>query len=212
MAIPRPNTNHIYVIAYNRKVFLDQTPDMYQRPDLQLNNIIDKLTATLRQDGYDIADKVFMDGYSAGGMFTQRYALLHPDRLMAVAGGQCGGSLTVPDMAYDWPVGIRDFEKLTGSAFNENEYRKLPQLYYIGDLDNMNSTAHLGNPDVFTDAQIMTLFRLYGKEDPERLQNQVNQMNDLGFTNVFFTRYPGIKHEYTTQMIATLFQFFEEYR
>jgi len=210
--IPRPKTNHIYVIAYNRKVFLTTTPAMYQRPDLELNKMIDKLTTILRQDGYNVADKVFMDGYSAGGMFAQRYALLHPERLMAIAGGQCGGSLTVPDMAYDWPIGIRDFEKLTGDAFNDTDYRLIPQLFYIGDLDNKNSTVELGNPDVFTNDQIMTLFNVFGREDPKRLQTQVDHINTLGFTNVFFNLYPGIKHEITNQMIEDTFKFFEKYR
>ena len=164
------------------------------------------LISMLRHDGYNVADKVFMDGYSAGGMFAQRYALLHPERLMAVAGGQCGGSITVPDVNYDWPVGIRDFEDLTGVPFNQATYEKLPQLYYIGDLDNKNSTAHIGNPDVFTDAQIMSLFNLFGEEDPERLQNQVIHLKTLGYTNVYFKLYPGIRHEVTKQMIEEVFE------
>ena len=210
--IPRPQTNHIYVIAYNRAVFLNNTPAMYQRPDMQLNLMVDKLTSILQQDGYYPGEKVFLDGYSAGCMFAQRYALLHPDRLMAVAGGQCGGSITLADTNYAWPVGIQDFEQLTGEQFNFSEYEELPQFYYIGSLDNNNSAVLFGNPDVYTDAQIMNLYGLFGREDPERLENQVQHLNSLGYTNVQFKLYPAIQHVITPQMIKDTFNFFENYR
>jgi len=214
LAIPRPlNPEHIYVIAFYRKVFLPSTSPLYQSPDLVLNRMIENLIATLRQDGYsNVSDKVFMDGYSAGAMFAQRYALLHPDRLMAIAAGQCGGSFTAPDIAYDWPIGIKDIEKLSGFKFKENEYRKLPQLIYIGEQDTNNSTVLFGNPDVFTEAQIMKLFNLFGRDDPERLQSQVEHTNKLGFTNVFFKLYPGITHVFTDRMVEDTFEFFDEYR
>jgi hypothetical protein len=212
LAIPRPETNHIYVIAYNRKVFLPATLPVYQRPDLELNKMIDQLIDILRQDRYDVEEKVFIDGYSAGCMFAQRYALLHPDRLIALAGGQCGGSLTLPDPNYDWPVGIQDYEQLTSSIFDDVEYKKLPQLFYIGDLDNKNSTVQVGNTDVFSYSQILTLFSNFGEQDPQRLENQVKQMNLLGFSNVYFKLYPGVGHEYNDQMINDTFEFFDKFR
>ncbi|MHC1782584.1 MAG: hypothetical protein AB9891_07470 [Anaerolineaceae bacterium] len=210
LAIPRPKTNHIYVIAYNPRVFLDQTPAMYQRPDLQLNKMIAHLSNLLRADGYDVSEKVFIDGYSAGCMFAQRYAILNPEGVKAVAGGQCGGSLTLPDPKYNWPVGIRDFEKLTGKTFNETAYREIPQFFYIGDLDINNSTAHIGNVDVFTEGQINILFSLFGNQDPVRIGNQVKYMNEMGYTNVYFTLYPGVKHEMTKQMRRDSFDFFNQ--
>ena len=104
-----------------------------QRPDLKVNLMIDELIRMLRADGYNVDDKVFIHDFSAGAMFAQRYCLLHPERVHAIAAGSCDGSLTVPGSNYngtdmDWAVGINDFQSLLGYSFNMSDYQQVPQF------------------------------------------------------------------------------------
>jgi hypothetical protein len=134
--IPRPATNPVYAVAFDWKVFLDSTDPFCQTPDLKVNLMIDQFVNDLRNDGYNVDDKVFVDGFSAGAMFAQRYALLHPERVHAIAAGQCGGAMTLAGSIYtdtvaaqmDWPVGVYDFPSLVGREFNQDAYRQIAQF------------------------------------------------------------------------------------
>ncbi len=77
-----------------------------------------------------------LEGFSLGGMFAQRYALLRPERVQAVSAGHCGGTLILPQSTYNetvmnWPVGVSKFESLVGQPFNEEVYKQIPQYIYV---------------------------------------------------------------------------------
>ena len=215
--IPRPATNHVYAVAFDWKVFLDSTDPFCQKPDVKVNLMIDKLTSDLRSDGYDVHDKVFVDGFSAGAMFAQRYTLLHPERVQAIAAGQCGGAMTLPESSYngtqmDWPVGVNDFLSLVGCEFDQNAYRQVPQFIYIGDQDTNNSTLW-GTGELWrTQSQIDFLNNTFGDTDPVRLENQVNYLNSIGYDNITFTEYVGVGHQFTSEMINDFLAFFSAHR
>lgn len=217
-AIPRRvNSGGAYTISLDRESLLDPA-DFDQRPDLKVNLMIDELIGMLRADGYNMHDKVFIEGFSAGAMFAQRYVLLHPERVQAIAAGQCGGSLTVPGSNYNgkdmnWPVGINDFQSLVGNEFNLSGYLHVPQFIYIGDQDNHvnNSTVSGDGSDLFTGEQIEFLNDTFGDSDPVRLENQADYINEIG-GNVEFKLYPGIGHNYTSEMIDDSFTFFSQFK
>ena len=161
---------------------------------------------------------MLIEGFSAGAMFAQRYCLLHPERVQAIAAGQCGGSLTVPADNYngtdmDWPVGINDFQHLTGSGFNLNEYQQIPQFIYIGDQDTKSSTVYwtFDAGGIFTQSQIDFLNKSFGDSDPVRLENQCNYMTEIG-CNIEFKLYPGVGHQYTSGMVDDIFKFFAQHK
>lgn len=214
--IPRPQTHHVYAVAFDWKVFLPDSDPFVQRPDHKTLQMIDALSGDLRLDGYDVQDKVFIEGFSAAGMFAQRFALLHPDRVQAIAAGQAGGSLILPIATYrktrlTWPVGIYDFSALTGSDFDEAEYRRIPQLVFIGDLDTKNSTLW-GTGELWrTQSQIDILNSFFGSSDPVRLRNQCALMQSLGY-EVTFVEYEGVAHAYTSAMRTAVFDFFDKHR
>ena len=58
-----------------------------ERVDLQLLAMIDDAIALLRRHELAVEDDVFMHGFSASGTFTNRFAVLHPARVRAVASG-----------------------------------------------------------------------------------------------------------------------------
>lgn len=212
--IPRPETEYVYVVAFSWKVFLSETDPFCQRPDVKLNLMIDRLIQALRDEGYDVDEKVLLDGFSAGATFAQRYTLLHPERVRAVAAGHCGGAATLPESLYDgydmdWPVGTHDFAELVGDAFDQQTYKDVPQLYYIGDLDTNNSTLW-GIGELWrTWDQIDFLNATFGESDPVRLQGQSAYMRSLGY-NVTFNMYPGVGHQWTDEMIQDTFDFFRK--
>jgi pimeloyl-ACP methyl ester carboxylesterase len=215
-AIPRPETNHVYAVGFDWKVFLQSSDPFCQRPDFKVNQMIDQFTADLRDLGYNVQDRVFIDGFSAGGMFGQRYTLLHPERVQAVAAGHCGGELTLAEASYDgtvmdWPVGINDFHTLVGREFNRDAYREVPQLVFIGDEDT--NTTLWGTGELWrTQSQIDFLIGTFGATPPVRLENQVKYLNNLGYSSIVFKIYPGVTHQYTSEMVADALAFFDAHR
>lgn len=215
--IPRPASTDVYAIAFDWRVFLDSTDAFLQRPDQKLNRMIDQLVSDLQSDGYNVDTKVFVEGFSAGGMFAQKYAMLHPARVKAIAAGQCGGWITLPESAFDstamdWPVGIHDFTSLTGYEFEQVSYRQLPQFIYIGDEDTLNSHVYPGSSWQST-SQIDFLNTTFGYTDPIRLENQAAFLHGLDYDSITFHNYPGIGHEHLSQvLIDAVFAFFDDVR
>ena len=217
--IPRSATPHIYSVAFDLHSFSDWVDPFYQRADLKVNLMIDQLLYTLRVDGYNMADKVFIEGFSAGGMFAQRYALLHPDRVQAIAAGHCGGNFTLPEETYNgeplnWPVGINNYESLVGYEFDRSEYKKIPQFIYIGGLDTENSIVwpyEWGPQSMWeSTSQLYFLNEVFGNSDPIRLENEITFLNELGYDNIIFEIDPQISHYKSGDMFYKYHKFLRE--
>jgi predicted esterase len=190
-----------------------------RRPDLKVSMMIDRFTKTLRDHGYDVDSRVFVNGFSAGGMFAQRYALLHPERVLAVAAGQCGGFMTLPEAFHgdtmihemDWPLGVHDLETLVGYGFNNEAYRSVAQFIFVGDQDTANSTVGRPGEVIRTQSQIDFLGGTFGDHDPARLENQVRYLIDREY-DVTFRLYTGVGHRFTREMWEEMLSFFDRIR
>lgn len=210
--IPRSaSSTDTYTVSLDRESL--ESNGFNYRADLKLNKMLDKLISDLSGSGYNVSSKIYIEGFSAGAMFSQRYALLHPERVLGVAAGQAGGSITLPVAAYNgqampWPLGVADMENLVGYPLNEEEYNKVHQLVYIGNLDVNNSTVEFGNGDLFTDDQIQFLNDNFGTTDPVRLQNQSYYAESVG-ADIEFALYDGVMHTQTDAMYNDIFNFFE---
>ena len=205
-----------YPVAFDVTSFLDSTPSFYQRADLEVNLMIDKLLSDLRTDGYKMSDKVFIEGFSAGGMFAQRYTLLHPERVQAIAAGHCGGTFTLPESSYngvqiDWPVGINDFFSLVGNEFDRDAYLQVPQYIYIGDQD---TRITLDGVQVLwrSQSQIFFIQNTFGYYGPEILEKQLGYLNSIGYNNIMFRMYPGVGHKHTSTMLTDSLDFLRAHR
>lgn len=108
----------------------------YPRIDLQIINTIDngknKIT---KETGINVANKIFLNGYSSSGVFAQRFALIHPEIVGRVLIGGASGSIPLPTTDFEYPLGIKDFKQLFGKDFNENEYKKIQFGIYVGELE-----------------------------------------------------------------------------
>ncbi len=108
----------------------------YPRIDLQIINTINDAKSKIEDEtNMKVAEKIFLNGYSSSGVFAQRFALIHPEIVSRVLIGGASGSIPLPVEEFEYPLGTRDFRKLFGKDFDENEYRKIQFAYYVGELE-----------------------------------------------------------------------------
>ena len=222
--IPRRESPHVYPVAFDLNSF-HESDVFYNRSDIKVNAIIDLLLDTLREDGYQVSPKVMIEGFSSGGMFAQRYSLLHPERVKAIAAGHCGGNFTLPFSEFNsqlltWPVGVNNLDALAGIEFDQDSYKNIHQYIFIGENDTgeggttivWNRLHPTWGPQYMWESvsQMEFLHNNFGETDPIRLQNQVNYLNGVGFVNINFKMYPGVPHSITDQMIDDFMEFLAE--
>ena len=105
-----------------------------------------------------------MMGFSASGQFTNRFAILHPERIRAAAAGSPGGWPLAPVSSWqgetlDYHVGIADVASLTGGQLDMAAVRAAPLLLYMGDADTNDSVPF---SDGYDDDQRELVNRLFG--------------------------------------------------
>ena len=195
-AFVRPATDwRIYTHALDRDVLTTARPDL-ARLDLQLLAMIDDARARLAADGLASDPAVLIQGYSASGMFANRFAALHPRRVKAAAAGSPGGWPIAPAVAVAgeplaYPAGVADLDDLTGQPFDLEAWRAVPQLLVMGDLDDNDSLDFTDGWNQEAAAQVDRLFGATPRErwdDAERLYRQAG-------ADARFLLVPGVGHD-----------------
>lgn len=124
-----------YYQQLSRECFTESDRE-YDRCDLLvLESIKDAQKKMESLSGKKISEKIVLNGYSTSGVFAQRFAMIHPDIISKAIIGAAAGSIPIPTEDFDYPLGIRDFEKLFGKKFDEESYRKIQFAYYVGELE-----------------------------------------------------------------------------
>ncbi len=134
---------HIYTHALDRDVLTTKREDL-KRIDLQLIAMIDEARVLLKSEGMESHEKFLIQGFSASGMFANRFTVLHPERVLATVFGSPGGWPIAPVKNYKhfflpYPAGIGDLEALTGKPFDSATYVSIPQLSILGSADDNDS-------------------------------------------------------------------------
>lgn len=143
-AFVRPAVDwHIYTHALDRDALTTQRVDL-ARPDLQLIAMLARARAELAAEGFASDERILIQGFSASGMFANRFTALHPGRVKGAAIGSPGGWPIAPlaevrGLRLDYPAGIADLETLTGSPFDVGRFCAVPQLFVMGSLDDNDS-------------------------------------------------------------------------
>lgn len=203
-----------WVLHFPDYVFTDPKNSPFYRPDLKINSSIDSLQDSLQKDGYDVNEKVFIFGFSIGGLAANRYTLLQPERVQAFAAGGTAGDISMPQDiinggAVSWPLGISNIENLVGIPFNQEAYLKIPQFYFLGDNDLEN--YHLAE-QCAAGSDIYCYWQKYWGDDlVTAFTNQCNYLQGLA-ENITCKKYPGVKHEFTSDMRNDVFNFFDSVR
>lgn len=88
--------------------------------------------------GKSVQDKIFLNGYSASGVFAQRFALIYPELINRCLIGGAAGTIPVPTIRIKYPIGLEDYDKLFGKKFNVEEYKKIKFGYYVGEREEQD--------------------------------------------------------------------------
>lgn len=130
-----------------------------------------------------------MFGYSGGGHFTHRFAILHPEKLWAACIG-APGSVTLLDPDRDWWVGIRDLAEKFGRPFDAAALAKVPVQMVVGGLD-LETWEITHKPGA---AYYMEGANDAGATRPERLRSLQKCFEAAG-VRVTFDEVPGVSHD-----------------
>ncbi len=206
---PRPDNEwQYYTHALDRDTLTSEIPDLL-RIDLQLVAMIDDATNRLSQQGWTVDRKVLMMGFSASGMFVNRFTVLHPDRVLAAAVGSPGGWPIAPVSIWKgtslrYPVGVADLKELTGAAFDLETFRQVPMLFFIGNRDANDSVPF---PDSYDDEDRALIYGLFGGTPVERWDDAEAIYISVG-ANAEFRMYPGVDHTITLEEFIAIREFF----
>ena len=208
-----PSTNGVpYFQQLSKECFSNDLYEEYQRIDIQVINMIEDARNKINQiTEKSINNKIFLKGYSSSGIFAQRFALLHPDKIDSLCVGGAAGSIPVPmseinGISLLYPTGTKDIANLTGVSFNENAYKEIKFFNYVGEKEELTKSDtrldEFGNAAPMHDMTYMerstpkdigTVFRkIFGYNMMDRFNNINEIYQSLGYdinTKVFAGKY-----------------------
>jgi pimeloyl-ACP methyl ester carboxylesterase len=185
----------IYTHALDRDTFTTERLDL-KRIDLQLIAMIEHARAELTVRGILTDEKVLIQGFSASGMFANRFTLLHPERVKAATIGSPGGWPMAPIADFQgeqlpYPAGTSDIASLTNATFDAVAYNTVPQLIYMGSADDNDS---LDYTDGWDEKEAKLVNRLFGDDPLSRWEEAESIYKETG-ANVQFLLIDGVGHE-----------------
>lgn len=207
---PRPASRAMtYTHALDRDTLLiDEGP--LQRLDLQLIHMIDDARAKLAAMGISVGSQVLLNGFSASGTFVNRFTVMHPDRVRAVACGGINAILTVPlassgQTVLPYPLGVSDLLELSGEAFALETWQQVPQLVYMGADDTNDSVAF---DDGYSPAERAIVHAVLGTTMLPDRWDSVQALYRASHANVSFRTYASIGHGTNGAMNRDVGEFF----
>ncbi|TVR52446.1 MAG: hypothetical protein EA425_04950 [Puniceicoccaceae bacterium] len=205
---PRPASHrHIYTHALDADTFATPKP-AFRRLDLQLAAMMDDAAQRLRAIGHRVDPRTLMVGFSASGMFVNRFAFLHPERIRAAAIGAPGGWPLAPVVEWQgrtlpYPVGIADIEALAGDPVDFDLLRGVPFFFFLGTDDENDSVPF---DDGYDEHGRDLVFTLFGQTPLDRWDDARHLYAAAGL-QATFKAYPGAAHEMTPEMIIDVVAF-----
>jgi hypothetical protein len=210
---PRPKLQwKIYTHALDRDAMMVNEGDM-KRFDLQLIAMIENAKRKLDSLGMKTEQKVLFNGFSASGSFANRFTALHPEIVKAVATGGVNGVCILPytelkGKVLEYPIGISDFEKITGKKFDIAKYKDVPQFIYMGEIDTNDATLFR---DGYSEEESNIIYDVLGKQMmPDRFKACETFYRDANL-NAEFKIFPGLPHTVDKQIFLDLCNFFKKH-
>jgi len=203
---PRPNNSQEggYTQALGEDS-LAATSTVYHRLDLQLIAMVEDAINRLDEREIDFEETILMWGFSASGMFANRFTALHPERVKAAAIGAPGGWPIAPVTEYkgvelDYPTGIADLFQLVGYSFDVENFKNTPLYFYLGDQDTNDAYLYDVTLNTYIGTTPVSRWPI-----AEEIYNSVD-------CNCEFVLYSGVGHEITGQMEEDVKTFLLQYR
>lgn len=208
---PRPKTDwKLYTHLLDRDTFTLRKGPLV-RLDLQLLAMADDARARLRARGMPLGEKLLLTGFSASGSFVNRFTLLHPGRVKAVAAGGLNGMLMLPlerlgTRRLPYPIGISDFQVLGGSAFDRDTWRRVPQFLYMGAQDDNDAVQF---SDGYSRRERRAIHRLLGEQSNPDRWDRVQALYRESGAAVTFRTYAEVGHWTDGKINREIAEFFE---
>lgn len=208
----RPESDwQMYTHALDRDTLMKKEGDL-ARIDLQLISMINDLKGKLKEDNIIVNDKVLMNGFSASGSFANRFTILHPQLIQAVAAGgiNCMPILPIEEgegIALPYPIGISDIKEVADIDFDVNEYKKVPQYLYMGSEDNNDTLPY---NDAFSETERQIIVEFLGSDMKVRWEKSKGIYKQLGIPAEMIM-YDGVGHSISSKIIEDLTKFFRNH-
>ena len=209
---PRPETGwEMYTHALDRDSLLVKEGPM-RRLDLQLLAMIGDARKRLRAYGVITHERVLLTGFSASATFSNRFTLLHPERVHAVATGGLNGMLIVPSATLDsvalpYPLGLSDLQEIAGTGFRAEAWRAVPQFIYMGAKDENDAVLY---DDGYSESERAIVFAVLGeKMQPDRWIRVQELYREAG-ANATFRTYDHMGHGTDGQINGEIVEFFRK--
>ncbi len=204
--IPSVKNGIPYYQHLSRECFLVPEDNPFHRIDLQVLNIIDDAKRRIPENA-KINEKIFLNGYSASGVFAQRFALLHPEIVDTLCVGGAIGSIPLPITNLEYPLGIADYLDIMGKKFDLESYSQIKFRYYVGSLEDKRKTTEWYDENgeyapmhdmSYFDRSVsseggMKLREMFGINMIERSKKQFYLMNEMGM-DVNYEIFEGRTH------------------
>lgn len=208
---PRPKSEwKIYTHALDRDAML-QKDNSLERLDEQLIEMFIDAKSRLKELNFDTSDQFLMTGFSASGTFANRFTLLHPHKVFAVAAGGLNGLLALPLESLDgkqlnYPLGVNDFKDFLNHEFQKKAFLNTPQFYFMGENDENDAIPY---DDAFDRDERVLIYDLFGKEMlPARWKECENIYENEG-VNATIKTYTNVGHEHPDKVKQEIVEFFK---
>lgn len=166
-----------------------------KRIDLQLLSMVDDARKKeLADKDASFRKEIMLNGYSASGTFSDRFTVLHADRILSVTAGGLNGMTLLPleqvnDQTLRYHIGIADVESLTGDTVDLDALNETNQFLYLGANDDNDTIPY---DDAWTSDDLReTALEVYGEDMQE-------------------DRFPFSQSAYDQQDIQAQFRLYEE--
>lgn len=206
---PRPGSKPlVYTHALDRDVMLEDAAEL-KRLDLQLIAMIKDAQSILAGMAIEVEPKIFMTGFSASGTFTNRFSILHPEMIKALAIGGFNGKLMLPQkkinkISLNYPIGINDFSQLFGKEFAPDAFAAIPQFIYMGALDDNDAVQF---DDAYSTSERKIINKNLGSKVQERFVKG-QKIYSENKVNAIFKTYENIGHGTTGEMNLEISRYF----
>lgn len=176
-----------------------------ERLDRQLLCMVDEARERLAESGIATREEFSLNGFSASGTFANRFAALHPDRVLSVTAGGLNGMAILPtteiephvpgvdQLPLPYPVGVADVQELTGEPFDLDAFRSVNQFLYLGEDDDNDTLLY---PDAWTGPEVrLSAIFAYGEDILEERFPACRAIYEEMDTAAVFRVYEGAGHE-----------------
>ena len=193
---PRPSSlDNVYTHSLDRDTILISEGPL-KRLDLQLLAMVTDARERLAALGHPVNQKILLNGFSASGLFANRFTFLHPEAVAAAAYGGVNGFIMLPvaelgSQSLDFPLGLADFAKITGHSFDRLAFAAVPQFAYMGEKDENDAVVH---HDAYSDEERALIFKLLGRTMMPDRWKAVEAVYQKQRLPVQFKTYEGIGH------------------